>query len=131
MGRIFADLSHAAKPRIDQELIDDEKFQQKLEANKALVCPGCGRSSRRMHPKYWVNYVANDLMATMICRKCKRKLRFATYIEEEFPEDDEEDEPEDEAPFGFLVACRQGRCVTICANLVISAKLCLHADLQK
>jgi hypothetical protein len=42
--------SHAAKPRIDQELIDDQKFQQKLEskrftdriereANEAIMCP--------------------------------------------------------------------------------------------
>jgi hypothetical protein len=40
-----------AKPKRDQELIDDQKFQQKLEtkrftdriereANEALVCPG-------------------------------------------------------------------------------------------
>jgi len=45
-----------------------------------------------MHPRHWVNYVANDLIATMIYRKCKRKLPFPTYIEEEFPEDEEEDE---------------------------------------
>jgi hypothetical protein len=101
-----------AKPKIDQELIDDQKFQQKLEAkrftdriereaNEALVCPGCGRSTWRMHHKYWVNYVANDLIATMICRKCKRKLPFATSIEEGYPEDNE-DEPENEAPFGLF-----------------------------
>ena len=69
-----------AKPKRDQELIDDAKFQQKLaakrftdrierEANEVLVCPGCGRSTWRMHYKYLVNYVANDLIATMICRK--------------------------------------------------------------
>jgi hypothetical protein len=58
--------SQGAKPRLDQELIDDQKFQQKLaakrftdrierEANEAPVCPGCGRSGWRMHPKYPVN----------------------------------------------------------------------------
>jgi hypothetical protein len=29
--------SHATKPRLDQELIDDKKFQQKLEAKQFTV----------------------------------------------------------------------------------------------
>jgi hypothetical protein len=48
-----------AKPVLDQELIDDQRFQQKLEAkrfrdriereaNEVLVCLGCGRSTRRI-----------------------------------------------------------------------------------
>jgi hypothetical protein len=48
--------SQGAKPRIHQELIDNEKFQQKLEAkkfisgiereaNEAILCPRCGIST--------------------------------------------------------------------------------------
>ena len=35
-----------------------------------------------------INIVANDLIATMVCRKCKRKLPYATYMEEPYPEDE-------------------------------------------
>jgi hypothetical protein len=91
--------------KIDQERIDDQKFQEKIErarfieriereANEAIVCPGCGNSNWRMHPKYWVNWLANDLIATMICRKCKRKMPFATCIEKD-PEEEDEEEPVD------------------------------------
>ena len=105
--------SQGAKPRLDQELVDDQKFQQKLEAkrftdriereaNEAILCPTCASSNWRMRPKYFANFVANDLVATMACRKCKRAVIFSTYLEEEYPEDDQdEDELEDEASFGM------------------------------
>jgi len=48
--------NHANKPRLDQELVDDQKFQQKLEAerftariereaNEAAMCFNCGDSA--------------------------------------------------------------------------------------
>jgi hypothetical protein len=72
------------------------------EANEAIVCLGCGNSDWRMHPKYWVNWLTNDLIATMICRKCKRKMPFATCIEkdEEAQEDGEGEEESEGLPFG-------------------------------
>jgi hypothetical protein len=105
--------SQRAKPGIDQELIDDQKFQQRIqrklffdrivrEANEALVCPGCYSANWKMHHKYWISIVENSLIATMICRKCKRKLPFATQLE---PDEDEEEEaylPEPTShPFDF------------------------------
>jgi hypothetical protein len=101
--------------RTDQEAIDDQKFQEKIErrrfieriereANEGIVCPGCGNSNWRMHHKYWVNWLTNDLIATMICRKCKRKMPFGTHIEKD-DEEQEDDEEESEGfpfnPFGF------------------------------
>jgi CRISP-associated protein Cas1 len=70
---------------LDQEAIDDQKFQQKLdakqfteglerEANQQLQCPDCGSSNWRMRPIYYVNWAANELVATMVCRKCKRSI---------------------------------------------------------
>lgn len=58
--------SQRAKARLDQEAIDDQKFQQKLEteqftagiereANEQLQCPGCGSSTWRMKPRYYVS----------------------------------------------------------------------------
>jgi hypothetical protein len=112
----------AAKPRVDQELIDDEKFQQKIEAQKfieriereandAIVCPGCGDSNWRMHHKYWVDWLANDLIATMICRRCKRKMPFGTCIEkdEEEQEDEDEEEESEDLPFGLFGINRRRR----------------------
>jgi hypothetical protein len=102
------------KPKVDQELIDDQKFQQKIEmsrfieriereANEALLCPGCYSAHWRMHHKYWVSILENSLIATMICRKCKRKLPFATQLEPD--EDEDEEEEEDEGPpFGMFGA---------------------------
>jgi hypothetical protein len=99
------------KPRIDQELIDDQKFQEKIErelfieriereANDALLCPGCFNANWKMHHKYWISMAENSLLATMICRKCKRKLPFATQLE---PDEDEEEEEESEGPpFGMF-----------------------------
>jgi hypothetical protein len=92
------------KPRIDQEIIDDEKFQQKLEAKQFterieheakedMVCLGCGSFDWRMYHKYFVNYVANELFAVMVCGKCKRKQPFVTEIEPYGDEEDEEPEP--------------------------------------
>jgi hypothetical protein len=103
--------SQRAKPRLDQEAIDDQKFQEKIErkrffdrivreANEALLCPGCYSADWKMHHKFWVSIVENSLLATMICRKCGRKLPFATQIE---PDEDEEDEEEsDGLPFGIF-----------------------------
>jgi hypothetical protein len=96
-----------AKPGVDQVLIDDQKFQQKLEAKElteriereakeALVCPGCWGSDWRMYHKYFLNYVANELFAVMVCRRCKRKHPFVTQIEpygDQAEEDEEEPEP--------------------------------------
>jgi hypothetical protein len=94
--------SQRAKPRLDQEAIDDQKFQEKIdrelfierierEANDALLCPGCFNANWKMHHKYWISITENSLLATMICRKCKRKLPFATQLE---PDEEEEDEGE-------------------------------------
>lgn len=108
----------AAKPRLDQEAIDDQKFQEKIErklffdrivreANEALLCPGCYSANWKMHHKYWISIVENSLLATMICRKCKRKLPFATQIE---PDEDEAEEEDEEPPFGmFGVGSRSRR----------------------
>jgi hypothetical protein len=92
--------TRSQRVKIDQELIDDQKFQEKIEmrrfierieheANEALLCPGCYSANWKMHHKYWISIVENSLLATMICRKCKRKLPFATHIE---PDEDEEEE---------------------------------------
>jgi hypothetical protein len=96
--------------KMDQETIDDQKFQEKIErgrfieriereANEAIVCPGCGNSDWRMHHKYFANILTNDLFATMICRKCKRKMPFATRIEKDEEEQEDEDEEEESFPF--------------------------------
>ena len=102
------------KPKLGQELIDDQKFQQKLEArrftdriereaNEFILCPTCASSNWRMKPWVQVDYVANNLIAIMVCRKCRRAVLFATCIEEEYPEESEdEDELEDEAAFSLL-----------------------------
>ena len=103
--------------RTDREAIDDQKFQQKIEmsrfieriereAKEALTCPGCFSADWRMHHKYWVSIVENSLLATMICRKCKRKLPFATQIEPDEDEEEEEDEPAYH-PFGLGRARRR------------------------
>jgi len=95
--RSFRTKSHTAKPQKDQELIDDQKCQQKLEskrfteriereANEAILCPNCFSSDWRMKPKYLANWVANELVATMVCRKCKRSVLFGTHLEEEYRE---------------------------------------------
>jgi hypothetical protein len=97
-----------AKPLIDQVRIDDQKFQEKIqrklffdrivrEANEALLCPGCYSADWKMHRKFWIRIVENSLIATMICRKCGRKLPFATKIE---LDEDEEEEPA-YYPFGI------------------------------
>jgi len=86
-------------PRPTREEIDDQKFRTAMdgvrfrerierEANEQMICSRCGGSDWRMEPKCLVNIVANDLIATMVCRKCKRKAPFATYMEEPYPEDE-------------------------------------------
>jgi hypothetical protein len=93
-----------AKPRVDQELIDDQKFQVKIEnkrfvdgivreANKFTACPNCGGSDWRMQPKFWASPIMNSLLAVMVGRRCKRKVFFETQIEKDQTEEDEE-EPE-------------------------------------
>jgi len=69
--------------------IEGERFRKRIEreANEVLVCPSCGRSDWRMQPKYLINIVANDLIATVVCRGCRRKMPYATYLEEPYPED--------------------------------------------
>ena len=44
-----------------------------------------------MKPKYVVNWVANELIATMVCRKCKRAVLFATQIEPDYTEEEEDE----------------------------------------
>jgi hypothetical protein len=96
--------TRSQRVKVDQELVDDQKFQEKIdralfierierEANEALTCPNCFSANWKMHHKYWVSIVENSLVATMICRKCKRKLPFATQIEPDEDEEEEEDEP--------------------------------------
>ncbi len=90
-----------------REELDDKKFRAAIdgvrfrsriehEANEAIICPSCGSADFRIEPKYLINIVANDLMATMVCRKCKCKLPFSTYIEEPYPEDEPEEELNDD-----------------------------------
>jgi hypothetical protein len=101
----------AAKPSIDQELIDDQKFQVKIEnkrfidgivreANKFTTCPNCGDSDWRMQPKFWGSIVMNSLLAVMVCRKCKRKVFFETQIEKD--ETDEDEYESEGPPFGIF-----------------------------
>jgi hypothetical protein len=109
--------SQPARPPDHQELIDDQKFQQEIEkklffdriireANEALLCPRCFKADWRMHHKFWISIVENSLIATMICRKCGRKLPFATQIE---PDEDEEEEEEPAYyPFGGARRKRKG-----------------------
>jgi len=69
------------------------------------MCPKCGSSTWRMQRRYYVNWVANDLTAIMVCRNCKHKVFFGTEIEKDPEEEDEDEEEEDEGlffdPFGF------------------------------
>jgi len=69
--------------------IDGERFKKRIEceANEAILCPRCGSYDWKMKPKYVVNWVANELLATMVCRKCKRKALFATQIERDHDEE--------------------------------------------
>jgi hypothetical protein len=103
--------SQRAKPSLDQEAIDDQKFQQKLdakrfteglerEANEQLQCPDCGSSTWRMRPIYYVNWPANELVATMVCRNCKRSILHGRHIQKDPEEEDEEDS--DDPPFGMF-----------------------------
>jgi hypothetical protein len=114
----FEPRSQPAKPRIDQELIDDQRFQEKIqrklffdrivrEANEALVCPRCYSADWKMHYKFWISIVENSLIATMICRKCRRKLPFATQLEPDEDDDEEEEEPA-YYPFGWARRRRRG-----------------------
>jgi hypothetical protein len=97
--------TRAAKPSIDQEQIDDQRFQVKIEnkhfidgivreANKYTACPNCGDSDWRMQPKFWASIVMNALLAVMVCRNCKRKVFFETQIEKDYPDEDEEESEE-------------------------------------
>jgi hypothetical protein len=75
------------KPRVDQELIDDQRFRVRIEnkrfvdgivreANKYTACPNCGDSNWRMQPKFWASPIMNALLAVMVCRKCKHRVFF-------------------------------------------------------
>jgi hypothetical protein len=91
-----------AKPRVNQELIDDKKFQVKIEnkrfiegivrgANKYTACPNCGDSNWRMQPKFWASPIMNSLLTVMVCRKCKRRVFFETQIDKDETDEDEEE----------------------------------------
>jgi hypothetical protein len=99
-----------AKPRVDQEQIDDQKFQVKIEnkrfvegivreANKFTACPNCGDSDWRMQPKFWGCIVMNSLLAVMVCRRCKRKVFFETQIDKDETEEEQDQEEPDGSPF--------------------------------
>ena len=59
-----------------------------------------------MQRRYYVNWVANDLTAVMVCRNCKHKVLFGTEIEKDPEEEEDKDEEEEDEgffldPFGF------------------------------
>jgi hypothetical protein len=85
-----------------REEVDDQKFLNAMEgerfrarierkANMAILCPHCGGCDWKMKPKYVVNWVRNDLIATMVCRECKRAVLFASQIEPDYPEEEQEE----------------------------------------
>lgn len=90
-----------SKKRIPtREEVDDRKFRNAMEgvqfrarieheANEAIICLHCGSFDWKMQPKYIVNWLGNELLATMVCRKCKRKMPFASQIEPDYTEEDE------------------------------------------
>ena len=99
-----------AKPSIDQEQIDDQKFQVKIEnkrfidgivheANKYTACPNCGDNNWRMQPKFWASPIMNALLAVMVCRKCKHKVLFETQIDKDETEEEQDQEEPDGSPF--------------------------------
>jgi hypothetical protein len=63
-----------------------------------------------MKPRYYVNWLVSELVATMVCRNCKHTVLFGTHIEkdEEEQEEDEEEESED-LPFGMFGTNRRRR----------------------
>lgn len=88
------------KRRLTREEVDDQKFQTAIEgerfrerieheANEAIICPHCGSFDWKMQPKCIVNWLGNELLATMVCRKCKRKMPFASQIEPDYSLEDE------------------------------------------
>lgn len=91
--------------------LEGERFRERIEreANEAILCPHCGGCDWKMKPKYVFNWVRNDLIATMVCRECKRKLPFVTYLEEPYPEDDEDDEDSVSLVFEMLGINRKPR----------------------
>jgi len=60
-----------------------------------------------MKPIYYVNWVPNELVATMVCRKCKRSILHGTHIEKDPEEEDEEES--DDLPFGIFGFGRRHR----------------------
>jgi hypothetical protein len=101
------------KRKLTKEELDDRKFSMAMEgerfrkriereANEVMLCPYCYSHDWKMQPKYLANIVANDLIATMVCRKCKRKMLFSTWIDEPYPEDDVDDADSEDYPFGIL-----------------------------
>jgi len=82
-----------------KEEVDDQKFRNAMdgvrfrarveaEANEAMICPHCGSFDWKMQPKCLVNWVTNELIVTMVCRKCKRKMPFASQVEPALTEED-------------------------------------------
>ena len=81
-----------------KEEVDDQKFRNAMdgvrfrarveaEANEAMICPHCGSFDWKMQPKCLVNWVTNELIVTMVCRKCKRKMPFASQVERDHVEE--------------------------------------------
>jgi hypothetical protein len=109
-----------AEPTVDQEQIDDQKFQVKIEnkrfvdgivreANKFTACPNCGDSDWRMQPKFWGSIVMNSLLAVMVCRRCKREVFFETQIEKDETAEEEEEREDSPSPlFGTGRRRRRG-----------------------
>lgn len=87
------------KRKIDREAIEDQKFRDDLdarayesrierEANDQISCKRCGSSDWRVqHKHHLVNLIANEVIVTMTCRKCKQKEPFATKLD---PTEDED-----------------------------------------
>mgnify|MGYP001066680285 FL=1 len=91
--------------------MEGERFRKRIEreANEAILCPRCGSYDWKMQSKYVVNWLANELLATMVCRKCKRKALFATQIEPDPIEPDLAEEDEEGINDYIDQVCRQLR----------------------
>ncbi len=70
--------------------MDGVRFRERIEreANEVILCPYCGGCDWRIQPKYVVNWTGNELLATMVCRRCEHRPPYATYLEEPYPEDE-------------------------------------------
>ena len=102
------------KRRKSIEEIEDRKFKDDLEhaafisriereANEEIPCPKCGDSNWRVHHKHQqVNVITNEIVVTMTCRKCGKRMPFATLLD---PTGEEEDD--DWAPLARFGSIRR------------------------